>query len=221
MRMKSDMDHRSESLLRATHGYVPGKDARGGYVASRMNITGFYITVALLLGFLSVLLFYAQFSGKLRWIIVVLLVSATAFGIAFIASRKTSAPERLSSPPAQEKKQWNEVARLIRMLRRAEKNYPYSQLTAVERVRTAIVETIQTQRDIDEDEMEGILHDRSRLVGLLDDEEVADFLLQSEKDLSNWSSIIKEKLPIMSSLGASRSFNQNVLHILEKMEEWR
>ncbi|MFQ6127681.1 MAG: hypothetical protein ACE5QW_02090 [Thermoplasmata archaeon] len=220
-RGKSIMDYRAEGLLRATHGYVPAKDVKGRYLVSKMNITGFYMMVILLLGFLALLLFYAQFSGVLRWIIVLLIVSSMGFGVAFLSSRKTSSPERLSSVSDIEKRPWNEISRLIGILERAEKNYRYSQLAALERIRRAIIDGIQTQRDISDEEIEKIVHDRNRLIEITDDEEVADFLLASERDLSNWSTIVREKLPVMGSFRGSRSFSQSVLPILEKMEDWQ
>lgn len=213
-------DYRAEGLLRATHGYVPGKDVKGRYLVSRMNITVFYIMVILLLGFLAVLLFFAQFSGILRWVILLLLISSTAFGIAFLVSRKTSSPERLLLLTDQEKKPWNEITRLTGVMTRAEMNYRYSQLEAVERIRRAVIDKIQTQRDISEDEMELVIHDKGKIMSLVDDEEIADFLLASERDLSNWSTIVREKLPVLGPFRGPRSFSQSILPILERMGDW-
>jgi hypothetical protein len=185
-----------------------------------MNIIGFYITVMLLLGFLAILLFYAQFSGILRWIIVLLLISSTGFGIAFVVSRRTSSPERPFPLPDQEKRPWNEITRLTGIMTRAERDYRYSQLEAVERIRKAIIDKIQTQRDISDDEMELIIHDKGKIVELMEDEETADFLLAGERDLSNWATIVREKLPVMGSFRGPRTFSQSILPILERMEDW-
>ena len=99
--------------MRATYGIVPGKDTKGRYLISRMNITGFYIMTMFLVGFLAMMLFYAQFSGILRWIIVLLLISSMGFGIAYLSSRNTTSPERLSPDHMQRDVQWGEIARLV------------------------------------------------------------------------------------------------------------
>lgn len=213
-------DHRAEGLLRATRGYVPGKDVKGRYLVSRMNITGFYIVVMLLLGFMAILFFFAQFSGILRWIIVLLFISSAGFGIAFVVSRKTSSPERLFPSPDQEKKPWNEITRLTGIMTRAEMNYTYSQLEAVERIRRAVIDKIQTQRDIGDDEMELLIHDRRKIVNLVEDKELADFLLFSERDLSSWATIVREKLPVLGPFRGPRTFSQSIHPILKRMEDW-
>ncbi|MCK4367600.1 MAG: hypothetical protein KAW84_06605 [Thermoplasmata archaeon] len=220
-RHESVTDYRTEDLMHATYGIVPGKDTKGRYLISRMNITGFYIMTMFLVGFLAMMLFYAQFSGILRWIIVLLLISSMGFGIAYLSSRNTTSPERLSPDHMQRDVQWGEIARLTGILRRAEKNYRYSQLEAVERIRKTVIDRIQSQRDISDEEMGDALQDEERLMELVGDEEVAVFLLASEKDLSNWSSIVREKLPVMSSFRGSRGFNESVLSVLERMEDWQ
>lgn len=220
MNVRTVDDHRAEGLLRATRGYVPGKDVKGRYLVSRMNITGFYIVVMMLLGFMAILFIFAQFSGILRWIIVLLFISSAGFGIAFVVSRKTSSPERLFPSPDQEKKPWNEITRLTGIMTRAEMNYTYSQLEAVERIRRAVIDKIQTQRDISDDEMELLIHDRGKIVSLVEDEELADFLLFSERDLSSWVTVVREKLPVLGPFRGPRTFSQSIHPILKRMEDW-
>ena len=214
-------DIRAKGLRQATRGLVPGKDQKGRYVVSRMNITAFYIMTLMFLGFLAIILFYAQFSGKLWWILVLLLISSIGFGIAYISSRKTASPERLPSLRPGRKAAWSESIRLRGLLVRAERGYRYSQLAALERVRSVVVERIRTQRNISLKEIEMAMLDRGKLVGLIDDEEVTDFLIESERDLANWRAIVKDKLPVLGSFRGSRSFNQSMLEVLEKMEEWQ
>ena len=214
-------DIRAKGLRQATRGLVPGKDQKGQYVVSRMNITAFYIMTLMFLGFLAIILFYAEFSGKLRWILVLLLISSIGFGIAHTSSRRTASPERVSALPPSEKGVWSEIVHMRGLLVRAERGYRYSQLAALERVRNVIVERIRTQRNISLEEIEMTMLDRAKLIGLVDDEEVADFLIESERDLANWRAIVKDKVPVLGSFRGRRSFNQCVLEILEKMEEWQ
>src|SRR6058998_2691917 len=115
----------------ATTGHPPGLEPRPRIP---LPAVGLILAFAVLLG---MLLYYAQFSGAIRWLLGVLALAALA-GIAWgQIRRRTAEPAPLVGPRSPEASRDGELDLFAAAVRRASRGLPYSQVLVASRARSA------------------------------------------------------------------------------------
>src|SRR2546426_282387 len=118
----------------ATAGLPPGIEPR-----RRLP----YLAVGLLLAFaalLGTLLYYAQFSGGVRWLLGVVTLAVLAAIVWSQIQRRTAEPSPLVGPPSPDATRGGELGSFAAAVRRADRGLPYSQMIVASRAQAAFLE---------------------------------------------------------------------------------
>ena len=173
-----DLDERM-ALKRATLRSPPG---------AGMLVAVLYVAL-LLLG----LVYYASYSGSLRWVLAFLL--AAGFGVAAmrLVHQGTRDPDAASGGAGSPAPRPGEVRRFAAVLERAAHGMKYSQIVADERLREALVHRARLQRAAIETS-DTLQRDPAALRHLLGDEELVRFVVRSEESSRIWPGMI-DRMP--------------------------
>ena len=181
---------------------------------------GYYILIVVLLALLVLVTVYAEYSSILRWaigIVGILLISVVASHIVAI---RTEDPLDLSRKGRAEIERMGDLKHLSDVLKRAQLGMRYSQLEFSERVRAAFLEKVMISRNLSRDELAAIMRDAAKLQELIGDEEIVNFIIESEKDSSNWAQILKSKGRVLEQFVGEERFLSKMSQLVRKMEEW-
>lgn len=164
---------------------------------------------------LAILLFVAQFSGSLRWFLVVVflgVVAAFAWRRIRAGSAEPSPLVRHEEPDAHRP---GDLSRLSASLRRAVgRNLAYSQLVVTARARSAFVERVGLALAISPESLREVQGDRDAWFRLLGDRELVDFLSVRSEGL-------EEGVPWVRRAREGAGFRRAFRGLLDRMEAWR
>lgn len=216
-------DTRIEELLRATKGerYTTQRwSASPEAFVSRLTTAGIFITGVVLLGFFSVAVFYAQYSGILRWILLLLLLCFMALILMSFSTRGYRDPPPLEMERKKEKPTQGDLKKMATTFERAGKRMLYSRLVVMDRIREAFWEKFRLTRNLTHEDAERLKGNQEELKKIIRDEEILGFLVESEKESKQWSKMLREKKPAMESFSEGGEFIERVFSLIEKMEAW-
>ncbi len=163
---------------------------------------------------LGYLLYAAQFSGEVRWLLGCALITVLALYAWFTVSRSTAEPAPLTSRPAAARTRFGALASLAGVVHRANQGLPYSQVAVSSRAREAFEERVRLARGLTPEAMRGLERDRDALRGTIHDPYLADFvhLASNEPD---------ERYRWVYASRDGDGFEVSLQRILDRMEEWR
>jgi hypothetical protein len=188
------------------------------YLGERIRVRGITGPGALLLfvafAILGLLLYYAQFSGSVRWLLAIGIVSILAGLAWYQVSRRTAPLGPLASTPEEGPSKTGELGSVAAAVRRADGGLLYSQVQVTSRARDAFLERARLSLGLSPDAMREVQRDRAALRQSIGDEALADFLHLRTPDL-------EEKYRWVLRARQGGAFGVRLREILARMEAWR
>jgi hypothetical protein len=170
------------------------------------------ITAALVV--LVLLLYYAQFSGSLQWVLGLGFLGILA-GVAWRqVFRGTSEPAPLVVPPPPEAYEPGELDTVASSVRRAARGLRYSQVLVTSRARTAFVDHVRLSLGMAPEAMRELQRDPAALRRLFGDNVLAEFLHIRIGDL-------EERYAWVLRARERGGFTRQFADVLARMEAWR
>jgi len=192
----------------ATTGHPPGPEPRRRVP---LPAVGTILAFAVLLG---MLLYYAQFSGAIRWLLGVLALAALA-GIAWgQIRRRTAEPAPLVGPRSPVASRDGELDLFAAAVRRASRGLPYSQVLVASRARSAFLERARLALGLPPETIRDAQRDPGALRRLFGDDALVDFLYLEAGDLD-------DRFAWVQRARARGSFDREFRDVLARMEAWR
>jgi len=146
-----------------------------------------YGMVFMFLGiFLFGIMFYAQYSGALRWVLVFLLFTAAGTLLLRFVNVRARDPAMLVGATAAVDRRPGEVLRFAALLERSAEGLKYSQIEADERLRKAVLDRVRVARGLGREEIEAARESPAGLHGLLKDKALVLWCLRGERDTAEW-----------------------------------
>lgn len=159
-------------------------------------------------------IYYAQYSGALRWLIFAMVVGVAGF----LAVRMVGALVRDPVPLASRAQTVGGVGGDLRALRttltRAEAGLAYSQVVFEDRMRKAFLEKVRASRALTPEAVDAASRDVEALNALIRDRELVVFLLESARNARMYPS----SLPTIEK---KADFARHAAGIVARMEAWR
>lgn len=193
-------------LVPPSPGNRTGPDRRLNPSANLLLI-GFAIAVLFLL-------YYAQYSGSVRWVLGVVGVAVFALFAWSMILRRTSEPPPLVGPPSRDEVQEGDLGFLAAAVRRASRGLSYSQVQVVGRTRAAFVERASLSLGLSLEAMAAVQRDPAELHRILDDPVLERFVRMDVGDLDDRSRWVRETR-------AGDGFATEFQEVLARMEAWR
>lgn len=183
------------------------------YVASAFGAQVAFVG-ALVLIVAAALIFYAQYSGAIRWLLAVVFLAAAAFGMArFVASRARD-PRSLRPASLVERRAPGDLRSLATTLDRASAGLKYSQIMFGVRMKDAFLEKVRVSRGLAPEDINRMRADPEALMRLVGDRELVLFVLEGERNGRHWPTLLR-------ALPARRGYAREADRVLAKMEAWR
>src|SRR5213594_4030981 len=160
----------------ATAGLPPG-------VEPRRSLS--HLAVGLLLAFavlLGTLLYYAQFSGGVRWLLGVVTLAVLAAIVWSQIQRRTAEPSPLVGPPSPDATRGGELGAFAAAVRRADRGLPYSQMIVASRAQAAFLERARLALGLPSATLRDMRRDTGALRRIFGDDALVDFLFLEEHD---------------------------------------
>ncbi len=170
-----------------------------------------FLSVALLLG---LLLYFAQFSGTVRWLLGVAFLAVLAALAWEQVVRRTAEPAPLVEPDAAGVRREGELESFAAAVRRAANGLPYSQVLVTSRARAAFIERARLALGLSPEAMREVQRDPAALTRLLGDDLLADFIYLKTPDL-------EERYRWVHQARARGTFPSELRMVLRRMEAWR
>jgi hypothetical protein len=170
------------------------------------------ITMSLMV--LAVLLYYAQFSGSLQWVLglsFLAVLAALAWRQVF---RGTAEPAPLVVPPSPEAYEPGELDAVASSVRRASRGLRYSQVIVTSRARAAFLDRVRLSLGMAPEAMRDVQRDPEALRRLFRDDVLADFLHIRIGDL-------EERYAWVLRARERGGFTRQFREVLARMEAWR
>lgn len=188
------------------------------YMGERIRVRGITAPGALLLfvafAIVGLLLYFAQFSGAVRWLVALILVAALA-GVGWDqVSRRTRPLAPLAAPLGNGPSRDGELAAVAAAVRRADGGLVYSQVEVASRARTVFLERVRLSRSLTPDRMRDVQRDRAALDRLIGDPDLAAFLHLRTQDMD-------ERYAWVLDAQDGGGFRARFRDILARMEAWR
>ena len=158
--------------------------------------------------------FYAQYSGALRWLIAVGVLTAGAYIVVRFVGTRTRDPRPFRPVPQTDSRATGDLRSLSTTLDRASAGLKYSQVMFAARMTGAFLEKVRLSRGIRPEDMRLMHADPERLLELIGDVEVVTFILKSERDHRHWPELL-------NALRSRPGFAGEADRMLAKMEAWR
>ena len=193
--------------------YGPASGMRDRVVAATF---GTQVAFAVGFGFLilGATVFYAQYSGAVRWLLGIVILAGTAYLLVrFIGSRARD-PRPLEPAKRVERRAAGDLRSLTKTLDRANAGLKFSQVVVAARMKDAFLEKVRVSRGLAPADIERVRSDPAGLMVLVGERELVLFLLESERNHRHWPALI-------SHLPARRGFAGETDRMLAKMEAWR
>ena len=188
------------------------------YLGDRIRVRGITGPGAILLfvafAILGLLLYYAQFSGAVRWLLGLGIISILAGLVWYQVSRRTAPLAPLVVPVDDGPSKDGELGSVAAAVRRADGGLLYSQVQVTSRARSAFLERARLSLGLSSEAMRDLQRDRTALRTAIGDEALADFLHLRTQDLEEryrWA--LRARQP--------GGFTLRFRDILARMEAWR
>ena len=165
-------------------------------------------------GFLAFLVFLGEFTGTVRWVLGILLVSGIAVLAWVQVSRRASEVPPLVGPRKAGVVREGELAELAAAVRRADGGLLYSQMLVATRARDAFATRTRLVLGLSEDRMREVQQDRAAIGGLVGDPVLEDFLhvrTEDGEERYRWVRQARER----------GGFDAAFRDVLRRMEAWR
>ena len=172
---------------------------------------------ALILAFavlLGMLLYYAQFSGTIRWLLGVAALAVLAAIAWGQIQRRTSEPSPLFGPRSPGATREGELDSFAAAVRRAARGLPYSQVLVASRARFAFLERARLALGLPPETIRDVQRDPGALRRMFGDDALVDFLYFEAGDL-------EDRLAWAQRARARGGFVREFRDVLTRMEAWR
>ena len=163
---------------------------------------------------LGLLLYYAQYSGSVQWVLGLAFVGLIAFLAWRQVLRGTAEPGPLVGPVAPETIRTGELDALSGSMERAARGLRYSQVLVTSRARTAFLEHVRLTLGLSPEGLRRLQRDPEALRRTVGDERLAEFLHIRVGDL-------EERFEWVLQARARGGFSREFREVLSRMEEWR
>ena len=184
----------------------------------RLVATAFGTQVAFGVAFgvliLAAAVFYAQYSGAVRWVLATMVLAAAAYLVVRIVGARAHDPRAFRVEPPTERQATGDLRNLSTTLDRAAAGLKYSQVMFAARMKDAFLEKVRVARGLPREAMDRAREDPERLLALVGDREVVVFLLESERNHRHWPALLRH-------LPTRRGFAREADRMLARMEAWR
>jgi len=170
---------------------------------------------ALILAFavlLGMLLYYAQFSGTIRWLLGVAALAVLAAVAWGQIQRRTSEPLPLVGPRSPGATREGELDSFAAAVRRAARGLPYSQVLVASRARSAFLERARLALGLPPETIRDVQRDPGSLRRIFGDDALVDFLYLEAGDLEDRLAWVQR---------ARGGFVREFRDVLTRMEAWR
>jgi len=158
--------------------------------------------------------FYAQYSGALRWVLGVVLLSGAAYIVVRFVGARARDPSPLKPADRVERRATGDLRSLAITVDRASAGLKFSQVIVAGRMKDSFLEKVRLARGVGHDEIARIRSDPEGLMALIGDKELVVFLLESERNHRHWPDLVRY-------LPARPGFVGEADRMLAKMEAWR
>src|SRR2546422_484592 len=163
----------------ATTGHPPGIESRRRIP---LPAVGLLLAFAVLLG---MLLYYAQFSGTIRWLLGVVALAVLAAVAWGQIQRRTAEPSPLIGPRSPGPTRDGELDSFASAVRRASRGLPYSQVLVASRARSAFLERARLALGLPPETIRDVQRDPEALRRMFGDDALVDFLYLEAGDLED------------------------------------
>lgn len=170
--------------------------------------------IVLLIFSLGYLLYVAQFSGSVRWILGFVIVAVLAISAWLAVARRTSEPSPLARPQPVPRPQIGELSNFTATVKRADAGLMYSQVAVSSRLRDAFVERVRLGRGLSAEAVRRLQADPGALGRAFRDPVLEDFLFLPTADS-------EERYRWVLASRARGGFPRSVNDVLDHMEAWR
>ena len=196
----------------------PGSYAVDAATQDRLVATTFVTQTAFALAFavlvLAATVFYAQYSGAVRWLLSVVFLMAAAYIVVRFVGMKARDPRALLSARRIELRATGDLRTLTTTLDRASAGLKYSQVMFAGRMKDAFLERVRVSHALSAEDLERARADPAALLEIVGDRELVVFLMESERNHRHWPDV----LPYLPT---RKSFVAEADRMLAKMEAWR
>ena len=196
----------------------PSTVAHDPSVPDRLVATAFTTQVAFGLAFVVLIvaatIFYAQYSGAVRWLIAVGVLAVGAYVVVRFVGTRARDPRPFRPVSLTDVRATGDLRTLSTTLDRATAGLKYSQVKFAARMKDAFLEKVRVSRGLRPEDMAPTRSDPERLLALIGDVDLVMFILQSERDDRHWPALIH-------ALPKRPGFAQETDAMLAKMEAWR
>ena len=192
----------------ATTGHPPGIDSPRRIP---LPAVGLLLAFAILLG---MLLYYAQFSGAIRWLLGVGALALLAAVAWAQIQRRTAEPSPLVGPRSPGATRDGELGSFAAAVRRASRGLPYSQVLVASRARSAFLERARLALGMPPETIREVQRDPAALRRMFADDALVDFLYLEAGDL-------EDRLEWVQRARAHGGFVAEFRDVLARMEAWR
>jgi len=192
----------------ATTGHPPGIESRRRIP---LPAVGLLLAFAVLLG---MLLYYAQFSGTIRWLLGVVALAVLAAVAWGQIQRRTAEPSPLIGPRSPAATRDGELDSFASAVRRASRGLPYSQVLVASRARSAFLERARLALGLPPETIRDAQRDPGALRRMFGDDALVDFLYLEAGDL-------EDRLAWVQRARARGGFVPAFRDVLARMEAWR
>ena len=192
----------------ATTGHPPGFPSPRRFPLSAF---GLILASAVLLG---MLLYYAQFSGTIRWmlgVVALAVLAAIAWGQ---IQRRTAEPLPLVGPRSPGATREGELDSFAAAVRRAARGLPYSQVLVASRARSAFLERARLALGLPPETIRDVQRDPGALRRMFGDDALVDFLYLEAGDLD-------DRMAWVQRARVRGGFVREFRDVLTRMEAWR
>ena len=181
-----------------------------------MNTFGTSIVFVGALAFIIVLalVFYAQYSGAVRWFLSILVLAVVAYAVARFVGTRARDPRPLVPGGVAERRASGALWTLATTLDRASGGLKYSQVMFSVRMKDAFLERVRISRGLTREDVDRARSGPQALMALIGDPELTVFVLESERNGRHWPALLR-------ALPTRPGFRGDVDRILAKMEAWR
>jgi len=169
------------------------------------------IALAALIG---VLVYYAQFSGSMQWLLGVAFLAALALFAWGLILRRTAEPAPLEGPPTPGTIREGELEALAAAVKRASRGLAFSQVLVASRARAAFVERVRLALDLSPEAMREAQRDPAALHRILHDDVLEDYVHLGIGDL-------EERYRWVVEARQRDGFGPEFRRILQRMEGWK
>ncbi len=215
-------DYQTDVFVRTTHPRF-GEIDRGDYhlVFGRMfpSLMSMVVLGGILF-LLSLVVYYADYSGILRYLLLAVAVTLLGGATAWFASTRSVDPTPLGQVDTVPEESTGDLARVARLLERGRQGMTFSQLQFVDRLRRAFLRKLRYRRSLTEEDVDALLADPAALEAVVGDGAITTFLLDAERARGRWSRIVRGREPVLRSTPAREAFFDRMKVLVARMEAW-